>query len=125
MKAPGGIASYRDLLVWQRAMNLTVLVYRATQYLPAEEAYGLRNQARRAAVSVPANIAEGKGRWHAKEFLHSLSMARASLQELETHLELTIRLGYNRRENLEPILQEADEVGRMLTGLAKAIRART
>lgn len=116
--------SYRDLLVWQKAMDLTVEVYRVTKGLPAEEQYGLKNQARRAAVSVPSNIAEGKGRWHVKEFLHSLAMARSSLQELETQLELTVRLDYKERGEVTTSLQAADEVGRMLTGLMKALRAR-
>jgi four helix bundle protein len=80
------VQSYQDLTAWQRAMDLVEAVYRATQSWPREELYGLTNQARRAAVSVPANIAEGKGRFGPAEFLHHLSMATGSLHETETHL---------------------------------------
>jgi four helix bundle protein len=118
-------SSYRELLVWQRAMDLAARVYQLTNLLPSGERFGLQSQIRRAAVSIPSNIAEGKGRWHLKEFLHSLSMARASLQELETQLELMLRLGYSRQEETEQLLSEAAELGRMLAGLMKSVRSRS
>ena len=81
-----GITGYRDLVVWQEAMDLVVATYRIAARLPRGEQYGLVNQMQRAAVSVPANIAEGHGRSGCREYLHHLSVARGSLMELETHL---------------------------------------
>jgi len=86
------ITSFRDLRVWQLAMDLVELVYRLTRSFPRNEIYGLASQIQRAAVSVPSNIAEGHTREHTKEYLHHLSMSQASLAELETHLEIAIRL---------------------------------
>jgi four helix bundle protein len=80
------VQSYQDLTAWQKAMDLVEAVYRATQQWPRDELYGLTNQARRAAVSVPANIAEGKARFGPSEFFHRLSIALGSLHETETHL---------------------------------------
>lgn len=117
-------ASYRDLRVWQRAMDLLVTVYRATKKLPTEERYGLQSQTRRAAVSIPSNIAEGQGRWHPREFLYSLSVAESSLQELETQIEAMIRLGFATREEMKEPFQQADDVGRMLAGLIGTLRRR-
>ena len=80
------IRHYRDLEVWQRAMDLVEQVYRIAKTLPAEERYGLTSQIQRAAVSIPANVAEGHGRTHRGDYLHHLSIARGSLAELETQL---------------------------------------
>jgi four helix bundle protein len=82
--------SYRELVAWQRAVDLVEAVYRETQTWPREEIYGLTNQARRAAVSIPANIAEGQGRVSAKEFGHHLVIAYGSVCELETHLVIAM-----------------------------------
>src|SRR5271154_7462157 len=88
------IASYRDLLVWQKGIDLVVKSYELSKRLPPTETYGLAAQIQRSAVSVPANIAEGHGRRHLGDYLHHLSMARGSLLELETHILITVRLGY-------------------------------
>lgn len=109
--------SFRELLVWQRSLDLVGSVYRLTERLPPEERYALQDQARRAAVSVPANIAEGQGR-------QSLSVARSSLQELETLIEIMVRLGYLRGEDTQAVEQETDEISRMVVGLMKAVRKR-
>ena len=116
--------SYRDLLVWQRGIDLVIHVYRLTKNLPAEERYGLRSQARRAAVSIPTNIAEGHGRWHPKEFLQSLSVARGFLQELDTHFEVMTRLQYVPKRETDAVTGVAEEVTRMLIGLIKSVRKR-
>jgi len=104
------IRSYRDLRVWQRSLDLVVESYRVSARFPKPELYGLVSQLRRAAVSVPANIAEGHGREHLGDYLHSLSIANGSLMELETHLIIGARMGYLDDEELEPILQRCSEV---------------
>src|SRR5208282_3037799 len=107
------IKSYRDLLVWQKSMDLVVVSYEVAKRLPHHESYGLVSQIQRAAVSVPANIAEGHGRKHTGDFLHHLSMARGSLLELETHVLIAARLEYLQAKDIESTLRLADEVGRM------------
>jgi four helix bundle protein len=88
------IQSHRDLIAWQKAMDLVVETYTVSRDFPKEELYGLTSQMRRAAMSVPANIAEGQGRRLSGEFIHFLGNARGSLLELDTHLEIALRLGY-------------------------------
>ncbi|MBM3188245.1 MAG: four helix bundle protein [Chloroflexi bacterium] len=88
----------------------------------AEERWGLTSQMRQAAVSVPANIAEGHGRTHRGDYIHHLSVARGSLAELETHLQLAVRLGYLTEEGIERTWGLAQEVGRLLNGLLRALR---
>jgi four helix bundle protein len=105
------IRSHRDLLVWQRAMDLVEHCYRATTHLPKSEVYGLSSQLQRAAVSVPANIAEGHGRKSTRAYLHHLSIAYGSLAELETHIEIACRLKYlvpEHSHELSAALDEAD-----------------
>ena len=92
------IKSHRDLIAWQKAMDLVVETYKVSQDFPKEELYGLTSQMRRAAVSIPANIAEGQGRRLSGEFTHFLGNARGSLLELDTHLEISLRLGYIKKE---------------------------
>jgi four helix bundle protein len=115
-------ASYRDLLVWQKGMDLVVKSYELAKRLPANETYGLASQIQRATVSVPANIAEGYGRQHRGDYLHHVSMANGSLKELETHLLIAERLSYVREEQIDPVLQLASELGRMLRALAQGLR---
>ena len=86
--------SFRELRVWQKAMDLVETVYLLSQDFPKQETYGLTSQVRRAAISIPSNIAEGHTREHIKEYLHHLSMAQASLAEVETQLEIAARLKY-------------------------------
>jgi four helix bundle protein len=88
------IESFQDLLVWQKSMDLVTESYVLVHRLPQNKQYGLASQMRRAAVSIPANIAEGFGRWHSKEFVHFLLVANGSLKELETHLLIGKRLGF-------------------------------
>ena len=118
------VRNYRDLAVWQKAMDLVELVYTATRGWPKEELYGLTNQVRRAAVSVPSNVAEGQGRASTKEFLHHLSMARGSLLEVETQLLVARRLGYSSPEALDHLLTCTAEVGRLINGLYRSLDAR-
>ena len=94
------IRSYRDLQVWQKAMDLAKQCYQATRTFPSEERFGLTSQIRRAVVSVPSNIAEGHGRAHTKEYLNHLSMAKGSLVELETLLLLSQRVGFLKEPQL-------------------------
>lgn len=116
------ISSYRDLLVWQKAMELVAISYRLAATLPRAETYGLTSQIQRAAVSIPANIAEGHGRDHLGDYLHHLSVANGSLMELETHLLLTARLSYVSQNEVEGLLEKTAEVSRMLSGLSKSLR---
>jgi four helix bundle protein len=118
------IRSYRDLQVWQKAMELVEQCYQATRLFPSEERFGLTNQIRRAAVSIPSNIAEGHGRAHTKEFLNHLSMVRGSINELETQLEISHRVGFMSEESLKPLLALCDEIGRMTTVLRQKLESR-
>jgi four helix bundle protein len=99
-----GARNYKDLLAWQKAMDLVELVYTATRHWPKEELYGLTSQVRRAAVSVPSNIAEGQGRTSVKEYQHHLSIAHGSLREVETQMMLAQRLDYLTSDIVHPIL---------------------
>jgi four helix bundle protein len=112
---------YQDLEVWQRAMDLVVTTYQLTATYPHDERYGLVSQTRRAAVSIPCNIAEGQGRSKAGEFLNQLSVARGSLQELETLAIVAKRLAYATEKQLDALLEGSERISRMLTGLRKAI----
>lgn len=126
MEGNSKIKSYRDLLVWQKGMDLVTEVYRITRRLPPHEAYGLAVQMQRAAVSIPSNIAEGFGRQHRREYLQHLAFANGSLKEVETQALITVRLDYLKEEEIRVLLQLADELGRMLNGLMRKLRmART
>ncbi|MFQ5733750.1 MAG: four helix bundle protein [Planctomycetaceae bacterium] len=118
------IKSHRDLLVWQKAMELVEHCYSVTRRFPDSERYGLTSQIQRAAVSIPANIAEGKARGTTKTFLNHLSIAGGSLAELDTHLIIAKRLGYIEEQSLAGLLDRAEEVGRMLTGLRRSLKAK-
>ena len=111
------IRSYRDLKVWQKAVDLAVDCYRLSHRLPRSETYGLSSQIQRSATSIPANIAEGHGRKHLGDYLHHLSMANGSLMELETHLLIAARLMFLGSDDLKPAFLQTAEVGRMLSGL--------
>jgi four helix bundle protein len=114
---------FRDLLVWQRSMRLAEEIYAVTRTFPKEEMFGLANQLRRAAVSIPSNIAEGQGRETQKSFVLFLTLAQGSLFELETQVELAGNLRMIPPETTATLLQTAAEIGRMLHGLRKAIRS--
>jgi four helix bundle protein len=115
------IKSFKDMIVWQEAMNLVEMIYLKTKTFPKEEIYGLTSQIRRAAVSIPANIAEGNGRRSRKEYLQFLSIANGSLTELETHILIAERLNFLPKEISEKIQIQIKLVGRLLTGLKKSL----
>jgi len=121
MTAPAPIKSHRDLIVWQKAMDLVEAVYSATASFPREETYALTSQIRRAVVSVPANIAEGQGRRLTKEYLYFLANARGSLLELDTHLEIALRVHYFNTEKYFDLKNKLDEVARILNGLMRSV----
>jgi len=114
--------SYRDLVAWQKAMQLVTDIYRETKTFPLEERYGLTNQLRRAAVSVPSNIAEGQARFSAREFHRFLSIARGSLVEIETQVEIATNLGFLGRVGSSRLHKQTSELGRILNALIASIR---
>ena len=111
------IESYQDLLVWQKAMDLVEMTYKIVVKLPINEQHGLSSQLRRAAVSVPANIAEGFGRWHGKEFVRFLLIANGSVKGLETHLLVAVRLRLIQANDIEASMQMAKEISKMIFAL--------
>ncbi|MCA1572997.1 MAG: four helix bundle protein [Acidobacteria bacterium] len=115
------VKNYSELIVWQKAMDLVERIYEATREFPKEELYGLASQVRRAAVSIPSNIAEGQGRRSTNEFLHHLSYAHGSLREVETQILIAGRLGYLRQSNLDEVMRLSAEVGRLINGLANSL----
>jgi four helix bundle protein len=118
------IKSYKNLEVWQKSMDLVILCYQSTKDLPKNEFYGLAGQLQRSAVSIPANIAEGRARKHSKEFIQYLSIAYGSLAELETHIQIAQRLNYISSTKTDQLLERTAEVGRMINGLRKSIEKR-
>ena len=122
--AKSAIRNYRDLRVWEKAMELAVEVHRLTTRLPKKDGDGLVSQMRRASASIPANIAEGHGRNHLGEYLHHLSSAKGSLTELETHLSLAERLETLSSDQTQNLLSRTAEISRMLASLAKALQAK-
>ena len=113
--------SYQDLVVWQQAMDLTVGVYSMTRSWPKEELYGLTSQVRRAATSVPANVAEGYGREHRGSYLQFLRIAQGSLKELETHLLIADRAGVAANGSIAPLLTSSKSVGKLLRLLLRKL----
>lgn len=115
------LQSYRELVAWQKAMDLVEMSYRTTVMLPREETYGLRSQMRSDSVSIPSNIAEGQGRRTTGEFLNSLSHAYGSLLELETQATICRRLSYFKPTTEEQLLAACAEVGRLINGLSNSL----
>ena len=115
------MAGYRELKVWRLAMELAEEVYKLCTEFPKHEVNGLTSQLQRAAVSVPSNIAEGQARNSSMEFGHFLGIARGSLAEMETQIMLAQRLNYLTAEKVDPALEKAEEIGKMLKGLQKSI----
>ena len=111
------VKNYRELIVWQRAMDLVVEVYRVVKLLPKEETYALSDQLRRAVVSIPSNIAEGQARSSTQEFLRFISIAQGSLAEVETQLELAVRVNYISNEAISAAEGLASEIRRMTASL--------
>ncbi len=116
------IRSYRDLEVWQRGVDLVELIYKRTQSFPSEEKFGLTAQIRRAAVSIPSNIAEGWGRDSTKDYVRFVRIARSSLFEIETQLIIAHRLGYLSEDALSASLQETEVESKMLLSLIRSLR---
>ena len=119
--AQESITSYRELVVWQKAMDLVEQVYQATGAWPREEIYGLTSQIRRAAVSIPSNIAESQGRGSTAEFLRGLRISYGSLLEVETQILLAQRLGFLPPERKDQLLAKTAEVGRLINGLSRSL----
>ena len=117
------VRSYRDLLVWQRAMDVAAGVYSLTRDYPRDELFGRTSQTRRAAASIAANIAEGYGRATKPAYASFLRIARGSLKELETHLILAERVGVATSGSTARVLKQTDELGRMLHGLISKVQA--
>ena len=113
--------SYRDLIAWQKAIDLVTAVYQASSVFPKDEVYGLTSQLRRAAVSVPSNIAEGQGRHGKPEFRHFLRQAGGSLMELETQIMIAERLCYISPETASQLLCSSAELGKILNGLINSV----
>ena len=116
------LKSYRDLIVWQRSIDLTGKIYSCTRQFPKEEIYGIVSQMRRAAVSIASNIAEGHGRNSTGEYRQFLGISKGSLYELETQLIVSNKVGYLSDEMLDNLLNNCDEISRLLNGLLKSLR---
>ena len=114
--------SYKELVVWQKTIELVPSIYQLTATFPKAEIYGLSSQIQRSATAIPANIAEGWGRGQTREYMLFLRIARGSLLELETHLIVAQKLGYLKPEKLKKFSDETEEIGRMLNGLIASLR---
>jgi four helix bundle protein len=111
------IESYQDLLVWQKSIDLVSEIYKLAAKLPLNEQFGLTSQLRRAAISIPANIAEGFGRWHVNEFTRFLLIANGSVKEVETHLIIARKLGLLKLEDTKTAMSMAVEISKMIFSL--------
>jgi four helix bundle protein len=118
------VKDFRELIVWQKAMDLVAHAYRTTAHFPREEIYGLTSQIRRAAVSIPSNIAEGQARNTTRDFLQFLAIAYGSLKELETQILIAERLGYINSESKDVLIASTTEVARLISGLANSLKKR-
>ncbi|HEV2732180.1 MAG TPA: four helix bundle protein [Terriglobales bacterium] len=112
---------YKDLIAWQKAMDLVAEIYAATDRFPSRERFSLTDQVRRAAVSVPSNIAEGQAHYNNREFRHFLRHSRGSLAELETQILIAQRVKYLDALEAETLLKRIDELGRILSGLIRSL----
>jgi four helix bundle protein len=121
-KRATGVPSHRDLIAWQKAVAFAVNVYRTSANWPKEELFGLTGQVRRAAVSIPSNIAEGKGRLGKPEFLHHRSIAKGSLCEAETQLVIAKELAFLDEQTADALLDQSAEVSRLLQGLIRSLQ---
>ena len=113
---------HQKLEAWSRSIDLVIDVYRSTDHFPKEERYGLTGQIRRAAVSIPANLAEGAGRHSQKEFAHFLSNSQGSASELETELIIANRLGFLDEASFAKLIGQLERIGRLITGLTRHLR---
>ncbi len=115
------VKSYKDLLVWQKGITLVEWIYRITREFPQSEEYGLKSQMRRAAVSIPSNVAEGSVRHSSAEYTRYISIALGSVAELDTQVELAKRLGFVQEVEAGSLVESCQELGRMLNGLRRSI----
>ena len=115
------VKDYRDLIVWQKAMDLVEVIYHTTAAFPKEEIYGLTSQLRRAAVSIPSNIAEGNGRNTTRDYVHFLGMAYGSVKEVETQVLIAERLRYVNASHSDGLIQMTAEIARLLSGLMNSL----
>lgn len=116
--------SYKDLNAWKESMALVKLIYTITRTFPQEERFGLTNQIRRAVVSIPSNIAEGRGRYSTAEFINFLSIAHGSLNEVETQLEIALMLEFVDMATYNEIIAKCAVVGKLIVGLIKSLKQR-
>jgi four helix bundle protein len=116
--------NYKDLIAWQKAMDLVEQVYRTTEQFPKREVYSLTDQIRRAAVSIPSNIAEGQAHYSNREFTHYLRHSRGSLAEVETQLQISVRLHYLPEPEADALVKQTDELGRILSGLINSLKSK-
>jgi four helix bundle protein len=119
------IKTYRDLIVWQKAMALVTEVYKAAKSFPKDETYGLTGQIRRCSVSIPSNIAEGYGRNSSSDYVRFLNIAMGSLYELQTQLEISLNLGYCAENNYKKLSEASREIERMLSSLIRKLNGRS
>ena len=116
--------SYKDLIVWKKSIDLATIVYRCLKTFPKSEMFGIVSQMQRAVISIASNIAEGQGRRSDKEFSRFLSIAKGSLCELETQIIISEKVNYMTAETMEGLLDQCDELGRLLNGLIKSIESK-
>jgi four helix bundle protein len=119
------VQSYRELIVWQKAMEVAAIVYKLVKRLPKEETYSLSDQMRRAAVSIPGNIAEGQARNSSKEFIQFLAIAKGSKAELETQLLLCVKIGYLDEQDIEEVMNILQEIGKITNTLQQKLTTLT
>jgi len=116
-------STYQELLVWQKAVDLTAVIYKLVKKLPKEELFALSDQMRRAVVSIPSNIAEGRDRNTNNEFIHFLTISRGSKAELETQLFICVKVGYLNETEIDEAMILCTEVGKMLTSLINKLKS--
>jgi four helix bundle protein len=121
----GVIRSHKELIVWQKAMDLVVEIYRVTETYPQREMYALASQMRRASVSIPSNIAEGRSRTTRKDFVHFVRIAYGSVSELETQILISKQLGFIKEKEMKTTILLVEEVSRMLHAMIKKLEAST
>jgi len=118
------ILDFRKLEVWQKGIDLSLEIYKITRDFPKEEMYGLSDQLRRAAVSVPSNIAEGNARTSTKDYINFLNISIGSLLEIITQIEISFRLGYIKENDYEKVLSETEEINKMLSTIKRKLKTR-
>ena len=118
------VSSYRDLIAWQKSMDLLVVIYAMTESFPKSEQFGLTSQIKRAAVSIPSNIAEGSSRRSTQEFLRYINISTGSLEEMETQISAVKRLGFITSQQEETVLHQCNEISRILEGLYDSLKSR-